>query len=1226
MALQQQVTFQADIEKALANFEIFNKKLLSTNATIKTLEATVAQFNSKGALVGIGFEGTLRTGEKISGVARQVAGSFQIAGAQIRNTISEYKRLDDAARGYLLTLKDVARISEATFVKQGISAFNDALRDGIRNALQFQIAISEIRTISQRSQLSFSTWSSEIKKVSDQLGLPIADVAEANYEALSNQIVKGAQSFEFLKKAGDFARTTQASLTQSTNLLSSAFNAYNIDVSEAERVSAVFFKTIDLGRLRAGEIADTFGRVAFLGNTLGVTFEEVNAGLATLTVQGVKASDAQTLLTNIFQKLLRPTERMKAVFKEFGVSTGQAAIQTFGFAGVLQKLIDLAKKGDVDVGELFNEIRGRKGFEGLSNFQGQFANNLQQITNSVTDYRRAVEIRGESPADFLIKEANKLKNTLNESFGQPVIALTADYVKELKNIGPEFDIIQSLAEAAAKGLFVYAAAALAGTVATRALTLAALKNPFTLLTAGVALYGSKLIELRDKTVEYTGTLKRLQDEIKDQGLSGIGGSGKAQKDFELLRDKANETYRSILQNVAIARSGIDSNLDHIRNKTSIINDSLKNSFKSYFDTLNEGIQKTQQRISQFETNINQSKNAVQDFQTSTKEIVFQSKFEFATPLQQRQLIGEKIKELENDAVRLAAQNVDDPQRAQENAKEVNDNLKRAAELIRQDQQIIVEIQKAAAQAQGYTGPIVVNSLENNVALNRVLELQRSLNDDIQKQQEKRLEGLRAEKKAQEEKFIALQALTKEFQDFGFLNKDNNPKPEFRDPLSGQLDPERALKAFEQLTGRLRDSIGNDANAQINLLNLIEAKKMSILREAELTKSKFLTDAAVKNLENQKKFGQQEIEAARTRASQAAGSVFGQGGALERLSETDALKKFAGRDVLLSDDINSFVKDFAKGQAEKGVELQRNKDIAASRIKFLSEVEGFNKAVERARTQTDEFGGFKAVSPEQIIELRERVNRLKDTFGNLLKAREGADKNPLEAALKPNDGGAPVPFGDILTDLTRSIDALVTGRKDVITGIGLQNTAQSQLNKVADDPILKQLKDQIPQIANEVDAAGPRIKSQFNSVNEAVGDTLKTVRELQKELQNLNLPPLGNKRSSLDSFNPFGSDSVYASTGGVIGLHPGSPRGTDIVPAWLTPGERVLSVAQNRQYEQMATLLRPFQSARYYKQGGVVTTTVGDINISVSGAKGAQPLQQIAKGLRRGIKRGSIKLS
>jgi TP901 family phage tail tape measure protein len=1148
-------------------------------------------------------------------------------------------KLTKSTRGYLLSFTEIARIAEATVLKQVIGSINDALQDGVRNAVQFQIAISEIRTISQENQLSFSQWGKEIKKVSDELGLPIADVAAANYEALSNQVVEGANSFQFLSKAGDFARTTQSSLKDSVNLLSSAFNAYGISTAEAERVSAVLFKTIDLGRIRSSELADTFGRVLFLAETLGVSFEEVNTGMATLTIQGVKTADAQTLLTNIFQKLLKPTERMKEVFKSWGVETGQAAIQTFKFTGVVQKLIDLSAQGDVDIGELFNEIRGRKGFEGLANFSGQFEKNLGKITDSLQDYRKAVQIRGESPADFLVKETNKLKNNINENIGQPILKFAADLLKSFQTISPEFVLVKDVALLAGQALTVYAAASLLATGKTLLLDGALKKLNYSgglfiaTIAAGAYVVNRAYEQQIKKTTEYGDALVTLQDKIKDRDLLSVTGGTASEKRFTALRNDAELTYKAIAQSVATARIGIDGNLDKIQAKTGLINTALQERFKSYFESLNDGIQKTQRAISQTETNINAAKNAKTDFEDTTKDIIFQSKFEFATPEQQRTLLAKKIDELEQEATELSAKIETDPQRAADNAKRAQDNLKQAAALVREDQGILVQMRVEAAKASGFTGAITVDSLENNQRLLKIKQAQVEATERIIAQEEKRKAQLEEQKKLEEERLNRLKNLAKEFTDFTFQNKDGNVKPEFREKLTNRLDPEKALAALNAIEVQLRDAIGNDGAGQLQLVNLIEAKRATIYREAGLNRLKTETELHAKSLENQRKFGQERLDQAREQAKKGADSVFGPAGALASLSALGSPKALGtltgggaptGANVVAAD-----LKDVLRGDG-KNTETKRLQAITKGVEDYNATLAEYNRQIERIKSNPDVFDEFGTVKPEELAVLEQYANRLKQLYITIFKARRpDVIADPLSFGPKPEDGGPTVPAGDIFGKIFGDIEAAKQGRRDVIGGIGSQNAAQQQLNKVNDDPVVKRLKNiqaEIPGLGNEMDKVTPRIQTNFKNINDAVDGTRETVRKLNEELQKMALPQLGGK-TSLNTADPFeGVAPIYAATGGVIGLHPGSPRGTDTEPAWLTPGERVLSVAQNRQYERLATLLRPLTAQpRYYSQGGTVTTTVGDIHISVPSSTPANAVAQIGQLVQRGIKRGRIQL-
>lgn len=63
------------------------------------------------------------------------------------------------------------------------------------------------------------------------------------------------------------------------------------------------------------------------------------------------------------------------------------------------------------------------------------------------------------------------------------------------------------------------------------------------------------------------------------------------------------------------------------------------------------------------------------------------------------------------------------------------------------------------------------------------------------------------------------------------------------------------------------------------------------------------------------------------------------------------------------------------------------------------------------------------------------------------------------------------------------------------------------------------------------------------------------------------PPSEGNGDNTDTANMAGGGVIYASRGANILPFPGRPRGTDTVPVWTTPGERVLSVSQNRDYER-----------------------------------------------------------
>lgn len=143
--------------------------------------------------------------------------------------------------------------------------------------------------------------------------------------------------------------------------------------------------------MRAGELANTYGRVAIMSNDVGLSFDETNAALASLTIQGTKYNEAMTFLRNVVLKLAKPTKEMRKLFDDWGVASGQAAVKTFGFDGVIQKLAEHANGSSEDLVELFSTIRGYLGIAGLVN--GGFDETLMLMKTKTNQYSEAIDLR-----------------------------------------------------------------------------------------------------------------------------------------------------------------------------------------------------------------------------------------------------------------------------------------------------------------------------------------------------------------------------------------------------------------------------------------------------------------------------------------------------------------------------------------------------------------------------------------------------------------------------------------------------------------------------------------------------------------------------------------------------------------------------------------------------------------------------------------------------------------
>jgi TP901 family phage tail tape measure protein len=302
-----------------------------------------------------------------------------------------------------------------------------AFREGTRAAIDFNKAIAEISTIDV-DRLGFGTWTKQLRELSDAFGIEAIDQAEAAYQALSNQVVTGAQAFDFLTAANRLAIAAVTDTSTAVNTLSSVLNAYNMDVTEAERVSAILFKTVELGRVRLPEMASSLGKIALPARQVGIGFEELSAAIATLTVQGVKFNEASTFLRNIVQKMIRPTGALQAVFEDMGFSSAEAANKVLGFGGVLAELQRRTQGSATEIGNLFQRIRA---IGGVLGFTGpalkKFEDNLRKISvESAETFDSAVQTVLNSTGQRLEKEFERLRNFFKVDVGLKFIDIVAD--------------------------------------------------------------------------------------------------------------------------------------------------------------------------------------------------------------------------------------------------------------------------------------------------------------------------------------------------------------------------------------------------------------------------------------------------------------------------------------------------------------------------------------------------------------------------------------------------------------------------------------------------------------------------------------------------------------------------------------------------------------------------------------------------------------------------------
>ena len=356
----------------------------------------------------------------------------------------------DTEKAFTLSWKTIGRIIAAQVVIRALSGMVSAFRDAQSQAVEFSLAIGEIKTISEDALGSLNDISDAVLALSLRTGLATQDVAEGLYQTLSNQVTDAADAIRFEEQAAKLAIVTHSDLKDAVNALSSVMNSYGLDVSETERVSAVLFKTVVLGRLRLKEFASVLGRVSPLTAALGISYQEMASAIAALTQKGVPAHTAITQLTQVSQKLLRPTEKLQALYHEWGVETGPEAIKRFGgLTGVLLKMRHATAGNDKEFADLLGRVRALVGGFNLTTAEAKkLKEAVEAMQEPIGAFNKALAAMEATAGRRAVRAWDSLEVSMVKA-GREIIKVTTPLIELAGALAKNLDkVIIALASAA----------------------------------------------------------------------------------------------------------------------------------------------------------------------------------------------------------------------------------------------------------------------------------------------------------------------------------------------------------------------------------------------------------------------------------------------------------------------------------------------------------------------------------------------------------------------------------------------------------------------------------------------------------------------------------------------------------------------------------------------------------------------------------------------------------
>jgi TP901 family phage tail tape measure protein len=339
----------------------------------------------------------------------------------------------DRLRKLRFALVDVRNILNAL----GVGAFFNQIKQGIKDAANFEILNAQISTLIQglgpggggtritgglgerfdfdpidladsERQLegALTALNRLVRDKAVEAGQDIEKTFKAAYDSISSGIPIDDLD-RFLTQASKLAIGGVSDISKATKLLLSVFQTTGRNIDQLEDQTDSLFTLVRLGRTTIDELSGSLGRVLPIAQAAGVSVDEVGGAISALSAGGLTTAEAVTALRQVLNKIINPSVASAELARQLGIQLDTAAIRSKGLKGVLEE-IALATKSNTDViGNLFPRVRALVGV--LSLLRGEGTQTLDDFFDPFEDKAGATETAVDRIKDTLVQTVNELK-------------------------------------------------------------------------------------------------------------------------------------------------------------------------------------------------------------------------------------------------------------------------------------------------------------------------------------------------------------------------------------------------------------------------------------------------------------------------------------------------------------------------------------------------------------------------------------------------------------------------------------------------------------------------------------------------------------------------------------------------------------------------------------------------------------------------------------------------
>lgn len=279
------------------------------------------------------------------------------------------------------------------------------------SAVNFEDAMAKVSTIADTTEVPLDELRSQILALSSQTGISANEIADNVYNAISAG-QKTGDAVNFVTNSTKLAKAGFADAGAALDVLTTILNAYGMEASEVTNVSDMLIQTQNLGKTTVAELSSSMGKVIPTANAYHVQLDQLCAGYAKMTANGVATAESTTYMNSMLNELGKSGTTVSDILKEkTGKSFAELMEGGASLADVLSILKESADEQNLSFGDLWSSAEAEKaGLILLGDSAEDFNDTLAQMRESTGATDSAFE-KLQTNSSKINKAVNAVKNT-----------------------------------------------------------------------------------------------------------------------------------------------------------------------------------------------------------------------------------------------------------------------------------------------------------------------------------------------------------------------------------------------------------------------------------------------------------------------------------------------------------------------------------------------------------------------------------------------------------------------------------------------------------------------------------------------------------------------------------------------------------------------------------------------------------------------------------------------